>query len=87
MLYTCKQYNNHVIQTYIPQQYVDLEYEGNGLREYQIYNAHTKKWDTSMCDSDDKDSRCAKMDCHLQVRQEIGRGIYLIYLMQIEPRS
>jgi hypothetical protein len=45
-------------------QYVDLEYEGGGIGEYQYYDRHNQAWDTTTC-SYTGTSRCAKMDCHL----------------------
>ena len=43
-----------------------MEYEGGGIAEYQYYNLDKKKWDTSSCGyADNGNSRCAKMDCHL----------------------
>jgi hypothetical protein len=44
-------------------QYIDLDYSGGGIGEYQFYNRHTKSWDSTSCKS--KTGRCAKMDCHL----------------------
>lgn len=47
--------------------YVDLDYEGAGIAEYQYYDASTGKWDKNACQyADEGDSRCAKMDCHLE---------------------
>jgi len=57
--------------------YVDLEYEGGGIGEYQYWNRDNDKWDDTACyyaegssgdgDGDDGYStRCAKMDCHLE---------------------
>jgi hypothetical protein len=48
-----------------PLQYVDLDYQGGGIGEYQFYDRFNKKWDTSSCDFSGS-SRCAKMDCHLE---------------------
>lgn len=45
--------------------YVDLEYEGNGIGEYQFWNSDQQKWDTTSCNYVEN-SRCAKMDCHLE---------------------
>jgi hypothetical protein len=45
-------------------QYVDLDYEGGGIGEYQFHDAAADVWDTSACEKT-KNSRCAKMDCHL----------------------
>lgn len=52
-------------------QYVDLEYQGGGIGEYQFWDASTKKWDTTTCDNTSRankgsSGRCAKMDCHLE---------------------
>ncbi|GKZ00810.1 hypothetical protein MPSEU_001032700 [Mayamaea pseudoterrestris] len=44
--------------------YVDLSYQGGGIGEYQFHDASTDEWDTSACEAT-KNSRCAKMDCHL----------------------
>lgn len=46
-------------------QYVDLDYEGGGIGEYQYYNVTQNSWDTSACDASGS-SRCQKMDCHLE---------------------
>jgi hypothetical protein len=62
--------------------YVDTEYEGGGIGEYQYWDIENGKWDDSACyiDKDTKygrqlqegegnnggKSRCAKMDCHLE---------------------
>lgn len=61
--------------------YVDLEYEGGGIGEYQYWDRWTNSWDTTSCsyakqqsgdkggnNNDDSNggSRCAKMDCHLE---------------------
>jgi hypothetical protein len=48
-------------------QYVDLDYKGNGLSEYMIYDAHSGSWDKSACKAANSD-RCVKMDCHSKVR-------------------
>mmetsp|Transcript_21416 Transcript_21416/g.32352 ORF Transcript_21416/g.32352 Transcript_21416/m.32352 type:complete len:507 (+) Transcript_21416:132-1652(+) len=55
--------------------YVDLDYEGGGIAEYQYWDKDNKKWDKSAClyneeNGDNNDDgnpygRCAKMDCHL----------------------
>eukprot|EP00980_Cylindrotheca_fusiformis_P002050 scaffold451_cov121-Cylindrotheca_fusiformis.AAC.6 len=48
------------------QQYVDLEYEGGGIGEYQYYNIDKGSWDATSCNyASNGNSRCAKMDCHL----------------------
>jgi len=56
--------------------YVDLDYEGGGIGEYQYYDTQTQQWDATSCNyggggdggSGDGDGgdRCAKMDCHLE---------------------
>lgn len=65
--------------------YVDLEYEGGGIGEYQYFNRTSGEWDDTACyyaeggshhsgsgDGNDGEgygdynSRCAKMDCHLE---------------------
>eukprot|EP00536_Pseudo-nitzschia_multiseries_P003935 jgi/Psemu1/284741/fgenesh1_pg.63_\ len=43
--------------------YVDLEYEGGGIGEYQFWNSTENAWDSSACKASGS-SRCAKMDCH-----------------------
>lgn len=48
-------------------QYADLNYEGNGLSEYMIYNTKNKSWDKTACKAGSS-KRCVKMDCHNQVR-------------------
>lgn len=44
-------------------QYVDLDYEGEGIAEYQFFDRHKNNWDTSSCVAES--GRCAKFDCHL----------------------
>lgn len=57
--------------------YVDLDYEGGGIGEYQYWDRDTQSWNDTACyyaedgsgdgnDNDDGKSRCAKMDCHLE---------------------
>lgn len=57
--------------------YVDLDYEGGGIGEYQYWDRDTQSWNDTACyyaeggsgdENDDNDgkSRCAKMDCHLE---------------------
>ena len=41
-------------------QYVDPNYQGNGLYEYQFYDRYGQNW-TSYCEDEDV---CRKMDCH-----------------------
>jgi len=45
--------------------YVDLDYEGGGIGEYQYWNATDSSWDTTACEYSGS-GRCAKMDCHLE---------------------
>ncbi|KAL3918528.1 MAG: hypothetical protein SGILL_004194 [Bacillariaceae sp.] len=45
--------------------YVDLDYQGSGIGEYQYWDRFNNQWDTSACDAVGS-SRCAKMDCHLE---------------------
>jgi hypothetical protein len=45
-------------------QYVDLDYEGGGIGEYQYYDTTTGGWDQNACDTHGN-GRCAYMDCHL----------------------
>lgn len=48
-------------------QYVDLNYEGGGIGEYQYWDRWNNQWNTDPCKySSNGDGRCAKMDCHLQ---------------------
>jgi hypothetical protein len=57
--------------------YADLGYEGNGLYEYEMYDPHAGEWDTSGCELDgDDDSRCVKMDCHLEGTEFELLGIF-----------
>jgi hypothetical protein len=44
--------------------YVDLDYAGGGIGEYQFYDRHSQNWDKTSCVA--KSGRCAKMDCHLK---------------------
>jgi len=44
--------------------YVDLDYEGIGIGQYQYYNTYTEEWDTSACEAIGNEN-CTKMDCHL----------------------
>ena len=58
-------------------QYVDLDYEGGGIGEYQYWDRDTQAWNDTSCyygeggdgnnndDAEEGKSRCAKMDCHL----------------------
>jgi len=57
-------------------QYVDLEYEGGGIGEYQFWDPYHQQWNANSCNyaeggsGDNKNnnngqSRCARMDCHL----------------------
>ena len=47
--------------------YVDLEYEGGGIGEYQYWDRSTESWDDTACNyAEGGSSRCAKMDCHLE---------------------
>jgi len=46
--------------------YVDLEYEGGGIGEYQYWDRDDEAWDATPCKyAEGGNSRCAKMDCHL----------------------
>jgi len=45
-------------------QYVDLEYEGDGIGEYQYWDRFNQVWDKTPCQVSGT-QRCAKMDCHL----------------------
>ena len=44
-------------------QYVDFDYEGGGIGEYQYWDRENNKWDDTACQYSGS-SRCAKMDCH-----------------------
>ncbi|KAG7357356.1 hypothetical protein IV203_002044 [Nitzschia inconspicua] len=44
--------------------YVDLDYQGGGIGEYQYWDRNSETWDDSACQYGNSD-RCAKMDCHL----------------------
>ena len=44
-------------------QYIDLDYQGEGIGEYQFFDRHNSTWDTSSCIAES--GRCAKYDCHL----------------------
>ena len=46
-----------------PLQYIDLDYQGEGIGEYQFFDRFTGEWDTSSCTAGN--GRCAKYDCHL----------------------
>lgn len=60
--------------------YVDLEYEGGGIGEYQYWDRTSQRWNDTSClyasfededgqdggDGSSRQSRCAKMDCHLE---------------------
>lgn len=43
--------------------YVDHDYQGGGLGEYQFYDIESNSWDDSACELSGGE-RCAKMDCH-----------------------
>jgi hypothetical protein len=44
--------------------YIDLDYQGGEIGEYQFYNLENDAWDTTPCNMTGSE-RCAKMDCHL----------------------
>lgn len=44
--------------------YIDLDYSGGGVGEYQFYDRHEQRWDDTSCVANS--GRCAKMDCHLK---------------------
>lgn len=47
--------------------YVDLDYEGSGIGEYQYWDRNSQSWNQTACAyADGGNSRCAKMDCHLE---------------------
>jgi len=58
--------------------YVDLQYQGNGIGEYQYYDRFKGQWDDTACtvtassgngnnnNKNNNGNRCAKMDCHLE---------------------
>mmetsp|Transcript_10870 Transcript_10870/g.18015 ORF Transcript_10870/g.18015 Transcript_10870/m.18015 type:complete len:449 (-) Transcript_10870:54-1400(-) len=43
--------------------YVDLDYQGGGIGEYQFWDEVAEEWDESTCEINGN-GRCAKMDCH-----------------------
>lgn len=43
--------------------YIDLDYAGGKIGEYQFYDRSTQRWDATSCGKNH--GRCAKMDCHL----------------------
>jgi hypothetical protein len=45
-------------------QYIDLDYGGGGLGEYQLFNPATGAYDASGCSENNSTNRCVKMDCH-----------------------
>jgi hypothetical protein len=45
-------------------QYIDLDYQGGGIGEYQYYDTANGAWDSNACDTNGN-GRCAYMDCHL----------------------
>jgi hypothetical protein len=45
-------------------QYVDLDYQGGGLGEYQLLNPETGVYDSTGCKENINNTRCVKMDCH-----------------------
>ena len=60
--------------------YVDLDYQGGGIGEYQYYDRTTKSWNDTSCyyasnngerggENGNGKSRCAKMDCHLDTTE------------------
>ena len=44
--------------------YIDLDYAGGKIGEYQFYDRATNSWDTTSCVA--QGGRCAKMDCHVK---------------------
>lgn len=46
--------------------YVDEDYEGGGIGEYQYWDRFNGAWDETPCSVTGEESRCAKMDCHLE---------------------
>ena len=44
-------------------QYIDLDYTGEGIGEYQFFDRHTGKWDKTSCVAEN--GRCEMYDCHL----------------------
>lgn len=44
-------------------QYIDMDYSGGGIAEYQFYNRKKDSWRNNTCSADNE--RCVKMDCHL----------------------
>ena len=48
---------------YFQTQYVDLDYSGEGIGEYQFFDRHSGSWDKKSCIAEN--GRCAQFDCHL----------------------
>jgi hypothetical protein len=71
-------------------QYVDVDYSGGGIDEYQFYDSSTGTWDNSTCvmdttassssgsssSSSSSQKRCVKMDCHMPV---CSHGVLLCF--------
>lgn len=55
--------------------YVDENYQGDGIGEYQYYDRSSGKWDTTPC-SITGTQRCAKMDCHLSTTSWTLLGLF-----------
>ena len=57
-----------------PFQYIDLDYQGEGIGEYQFFDRFTGEWDDSSCTADN--GRCAMYDCHLATTNFKLLGIF-----------
>lgn len=68
---------NHGCQRYLVwASYVDLQYQGGGIGEYQFYSATTQTYDDAACIATNNE-RCAKMDCHERTSETWSlMGIY-----------
>ena len=56
--------NNHGCQRYLVwASYIDLQYQGGSIGEYQYYNTSKQMYDDAACIATNNE-RCAPMDCH-----------------------
>jgi hypothetical protein len=46
-------------------QYVDENYSGHGVGEYQYWDRKNKRWDSTECQKVGNTERCVPMDCHV----------------------
>jgi hypothetical protein len=57
--------------------YVDENYSGGGIGEYQYWDRSSNKWNSDPCSyAKDGDGRCAQMDCHLSDTEWSLLGIF-----------